>query len=277
DPYVVVRHARLVNTESDPKEAPSEAEELQVLGSRVPFIGKEFEAVELSGTRTDLSYSSASSDSTTLLSLDHPLTHISPTHTPTRASFHHRTTRMTVRVQPAMSPGHSARVTKVMVLSDSAFHTDSEVDELGDEDIEEDEEDESLDADDEGERSDDEGHGSDDEGCGLGDEDHRLDAEGRGLEGVELSLEEEEATPEGQQQVVLVMDTTVSKPLGLRYRAVRRRALKSIEEIASSAYEVGQSSRSMPEQQGADTVSVFRQPTLTKWADPEDDRVFTDW
>ncbi|GKG43020.1 hypothetical protein Tco_0479704, partial [Tanacetum coccineum] len=61
---------------------------------------------------------------------------------------------MTVRVQPAMSPGHSARVTKVMVLSDSAFHTDSEVDELGDKDIEEDEEDESLDADDEGERSD---------------------------------------------------------------------------------------------------------------------------
>nr|GEZ30087.1 hypothetical protein [Tanacetum cinerariifolium] len=32
------------------------------------------------------------------------------------------TTRMTVRVQPAMSPGHSAKVAEAMALSDSAFH-----------------------------------------------------------------------------------------------------------------------------------------------------------
>ncbi|GKF70426.1 hypothetical protein Tco_0203483, partial [Tanacetum coccineum] len=108
---------------------------------------------------------------------------------------------MTVRVQPAMSPGHSARVTKAMALSDLAFRkryissyetpssssslalpvrkryrgtsdlildTNSEGDELGDEDTEEDEEDEK--------------------------------GEGLGLE------EEEEAAHEGQQQAVSVVD-----------------------------------------------------------------------
>ncbi|GJY77711.1 hypothetical protein Tco_0483512 [Tanacetum coccineum] len=86
------------------------------------------------------------------------------------------------------------------------------------------------------------------------DEGHDLDDEGRGLEGEGLGLEEE-ATPEGR---------------------CRRHALESIEEIAPSTYEVGQSSRSMPEQQGADKVSAFRQPILTTWVDPEDDRVYTD-
>ncbi|GKE36531.1 hypothetical protein Tco_1459936, partial [Tanacetum coccineum] len=181
DPYVAVRHARLVDTKTEPEEAPSEAEELQSLGSRVPLIGEEFEAVEPSGTRTDSSHLPALSNSTTPLSPDHPLTHILPTSITSRALFHHRTARMTVRVQPAMSPGHSARVTEVMALSDSAFlkryrssyespsssssslaltvqkryqgtsgiilDTDSEGDELGDGDIEDDEEDESLDAD----------------------------------------------------------------------------------------------------------------------------------
>ncbi|GKE23216.1 hypothetical protein Tco_1434728, partial [Tanacetum coccineum] len=240
------------------------------LGYRVPLMGEEFEVVDPSSTRTDLSHSSASLDSTTPLSPDHPLTHISPTPTLTRASFHRRTARMTVRVQPAMSPGHSARVTKAMALSDSAFRkryrssyespslssypalpvrkryrgtselildTDSE----GDEDIKEDEEDESLDADDEGERSDDEGQDLDDEGCGLGDEDHSRERAFRSWIG-----------------------------------AARHRSLESIEEIAPGTYEVGQSSRSMPKQHGANKVFAFRQPTLTTWVDPEDDRVYTD-
>ncbi|GJW37996.1 retrovirus-related pol polyprotein from transposon TNT 1-94 [Tanacetum coccineum] len=173
DPYVAVRQAQ------------------------VPLMGEEFVVVEPLGTRTDSSHSSALSDSTAPLSPDHPLTRVSPTPIPTRASFHHRTARMTVRVQPAMSPGHSARVTEAMALSDSAFckryrssyetpssllslalpvrkryrgtpelilDTDSEGDELGDEDTDEDGEDKSSDADDEGHGSDDEGHGLDDEG-----------------------------------------------------------------------------------------------------------------
>ncbi|GKC13928.1 hypothetical protein Tco_1010710, partial [Tanacetum coccineum] len=215
DPYVAVRQAQLVDTDtkSEPEEAPSEAEESQPLGSRVPLMGEEFEASEPSGTRIISSYTLASSDSTTPLSPDHPLTHVSPTPTPTRASFYRRTTCMTVHAQPAMFPGYSARVAKAMALSDSPFRkryrssyetpspspspsstlpvrkryrgtselildTDSEGDELGDEDTEEDKEDESLDADDERER-----------------------VRGPSIE------EEEEATPKGQQQAVPVTDT----------------------------------------------------------------------
>ncbi|GKD53315.1 hypothetical protein Tco_1286702, partial [Tanacetum coccineum] len=116
DPYVAVRQAHLVDTdtESDPEEAPLEVEELQSLGSRVPLMGKEFEAFKPIGIRTNSSRLSASSDSTTPLSPDHPLTHVSATPTPTRALFHRRTARMTVRVQPAMSHGLSANVTEVM-------------------------------------------------------------------------------------------------------------------------------------------------------------------
>ncbi|GJU90623.1 hypothetical protein Tco_1303046 [Tanacetum coccineum] len=200
DPYVAVRQAQLVdtNTESDPEEAPLEAEESQPLGSGVPLTDEEFKASEPSGTRTDSSYSSASSDSTTPLSPDHPLTQVSPTPTPTRASFHRKTARMTVRTQPAMSPGLSARVTEAMALSDLAFctselilDTDSEGDELGDEDTDEDGEDEILDADDKRKGLNDEGHGLDDKGHGLDDESHGLDDEDHGLKDEGLGLKEE--------------------------------------------------------------------------------------
>ncbi|GJW01656.1 hypothetical protein Tco_1556907 [Tanacetum coccineum] len=153
---------------------------------------------------------------------------------------------MTMRVQP-----HSVKVAEVMAMSDSTFRkryrssyetpspsltlpvwkrykgtselildTNSEGDELGDEDTDEDEEDESSDADDERE-------GSEDEGLGL---------EGS----------EEEAVPNVEEDQVL------------------------------STFEIGQSSRSMPKQQGAKRVSAFSQPTLTSWVDPEDGRVYTD-
>ncbi|GKC84013.1 hypothetical protein Tco_1139730, partial [Tanacetum coccineum] len=85
--------AQLVDTdtESDPKEAPSEVEELQSVGFKVPLMGEDFESM---GTRTDSSHSSDSSNSTTPLSPDHLLTHVSPTPTPTQVSFHRRTARM---------------------------------------------------------------------------------------------------------------------------------------------------------------------------------------
>ncbi|GJS70330.1 putative reverse transcriptase domain-containing protein [Tanacetum coccineum] len=67
------------DTESDPEEAPLEAEELQPLGSRVPLMSEEFEASEPSGTRTVSSHSPVSSDSTAPLSPDHPLYSYLPT------------------------------------------------------------------------------------------------------------------------------------------------------------------------------------------------------
>ncbi|GJY25431.1 hypothetical protein Tco_0400157 [Tanacetum coccineum] len=260
------------DTESDPEEAPSETEELQSLGSRVPLMGEEFEAVEPSGTRTDSSHLSTLLDSTIPFSPDHSLTHVSPTPTPTRVSFPYRTARMVVRTQQNLSPGMSARIAEAVALSLSSFRkryrssydtsspsssltlpvqkryrgtselildTDSErdgEDTKGDEeDTERDEEDESLDADEKRLRLDDEGHG-------LDDEDHSLGGEGLGLK----EEEEEEVVPDGQQQAVPIIETTVSEPLGLRYGALRRREL-AVEDD---------------------------QPTLVTWLDSEDDRVY---
>ncbi|GJR65849.1 hypothetical protein Tco_0011914 [Tanacetum coccineum] len=245
---VEVKLAQLVDTESETEETPSEAEELQSLGSRVPHMGEEFETFEPTSTRTDSSLSSASSDSTTPLSPDHPLTHVSPTPTPTRASFHHRTALMTVRAQPVMSPSHSARVTRAMALSDLAFHI-----EIGDEDTNEDGEDESLDADDERERSYNEGHGLDDEGHGLDDNECSVKSDGLGLE-----VSEEEVVLEGQQQAAPAADTAVGKPLGLGYGALRRQELAVEEDQVLSTFEIGQSSRSIAEQQGVERLHQFR-------------------
>ncbi|GJY30401.1 hypothetical protein Tco_0413896 [Tanacetum coccineum] len=105
---------------------------------------------------------------------------------------------MTVRAQPVMSPGHSARVTEAMALSDSAFrkryrssyktpspslplpvwkrYRDAERLGLTDKD-----------------------RGLDNEGCSL-------DEEGLGLEGCE-----EEAVPEGQQQPTPVADAIMGQ------------------------------------------------------------------
>nr|GEW51857.1 hypothetical protein [Tanacetum cinerariifolium] len=111
-----------VNVYKEPEKAPSEAEELQSLGSRVPLMGEEFKASEPLGTRTISSHSSTSSSFTAPLSPDHPLTHASPTPIPTQDSFHRKTTRMTECTHPVISPGHSTRVTQAMALSDSTFH-----------------------------------------------------------------------------------------------------------------------------------------------------------
>ncbi|GJS27614.1 hypothetical protein Tco_0488234 [Tanacetum coccineum] len=139
--------------------------------------------------------------------------------------------------------------------SELILDTDSKGDELGEEDTKEDE---SSDADDERESQ-----GLDDEGQGLEDE-------GPSIE------KEEEAAPKGQQQAVSVANTAASEPLGLGYGAARRRALESTEEIAPSTYEVGQSSRFVPDQEGLKRISAFRQPTLVTYVDPKDGRVYTD-
>ncbi|GKF52409.1 hypothetical protein Tco_0159319, partial [Tanacetum coccineum] len=165
-------------------------------------MGEEFEAVEPSGTRTDSSHLSTLSNSTTPFSPDHPLTHLSPTPTPTLVLFPCRTARMAMRTQPTLSPGISSYKTsspsssltllvrkRYRGTSELILDTDSErdgEDTKGDEeDTERDEEDESLDANDDRERSDDEGHG-------LGYEDHGLGGKGLALE----EEEEGEAIPE---------------------------------------------------------------------------------
>nr|GEV04730.1 hypothetical protein [Tanacetum cinerariifolium] len=218
DPYVAVRQAQLVDTdtESDLEEAPSEAEESQPLDSTAP------------------------------LSPDRPLTHVSPTSTPTRASFHRRTVRMAVRTQPTLSPGMSARIAEATTLSPSSFikryrpsyatsssssltlpvrkryrgtyelilDTDSNEDKLREKDT------------------------GEDESSDKDDERQRLEDEGPGFKG-----KEEEVVPEGQQQIVLAADIAVGEPLGLSYEALRRRELAVEEDRVLSTLEVGQSFR----------------------------------
>ncbi|GJS72194.1 hypothetical protein Tco_0705035 [Tanacetum coccineum] len=221
---------KLVGTdiESDLEEAPSEVEEFQQLVSRAPITDEEFKVLEPSDTRITLSHSSASSDS-----IDY---------TYGRAYL----------ADPI--PGHVSRIAKAAALSPSSFYkryrssyeTSSSssltlptrkryrgTSELILDTKTEDESSDS-DAEREGYGLDDEGQGLDDEGHGLDDDGHGLDDEGHGLEdeGPTTEEEEEEAAPEGQQQAVQVMDTAVDEPLGLGYRAARRRALESTGEIA---------------------------------------------
>nr|GEZ61384.1 hypothetical protein [Tanacetum cinerariifolium] len=87
---------------------------------------------------------------------------------------------------------------------------------------------------------------------------------------------EDEDTPEGRQPVVQAADTAVGEPLGLGYMALRRCELSTGEEQVPSTFDVGQSSRSVPEHQGAGRISAFREPTLVTNVDPVDGKVYTD-
>nr|GEV08508.1 hypothetical protein [Tanacetum cinerariifolium] len=81
------------------------------------------------------------------------------------------------------------------------------------------------------------------EGQDLDDDGQYLDDEGQGLDD----------------------ESHVSKDEGL-----------GMEEEEKEAALEGQSSRFMPEKEGVERISSFRQPTLVTWVDHEDDRVYTD-
>ncbi|GJR17865.1 reverse transcriptase domain-containing protein [Tanacetum coccineum] len=146
--------------------------------------------------------------------------------------------------------------------SELILDNDSDGDKLGDEDTDEDGEDEGLDADDEGHGTNDEGHGSDDKV--------------RSVESDRHGLEEEEFAPKGQPQAALVVEKVASEPLGLGYGTLRRRELAVEEDQVHSTFEVGQGYGSVPEPKRQERVSTLRQPTLTKWIDPEDGIAYID-
>nr|GEY64844.1 hypothetical protein [Tanacetum cinerariifolium] len=204
-------------------------EEFQPLVSRAPHTDEEFEASEPSNTRITTSHSSASSDSTTPLSRDHPLTQASPTPTPTRVLFHRRTARMAMRTQPTLSPGMSARIAKEAALSLSSFHkryrssyetSSSSPPSLpirkryrGASKLVEDIKDESSDLGIDRDSSKGEGHSSKGEGHGSKEEGPGSEDEGPSI------VKKEEAKPEGEGSM-------------------------------PNTFEVGQSSRSIPEHEG---------------------------
>ncbi|GKB38854.1 hypothetical protein Tco_0883796 [Tanacetum coccineum] len=167
---------------------------------------EEFEASNPLVTRTISSHSSASSDFTAPLSPDHPLTQASPT----RVSFYYRTVHM------AETPSPSSSLTlpiRKRYRGTSELILDTEI------------EDESSDLDVEGE-------GSKDESPGLDDEGHGLKDKGPGSDD-----EDDEATPKDQQHAVLVRDTVMDEPLGLRYGALKRCVLALREGSVPSTFE----------------------------------------
>ncbi|GJX50662.1 retrovirus-related pol polyprotein from transposon TNT 1-94 [Tanacetum coccineum] len=85
-----------------------------------------------------------------------------------------------------------------------------------------------------------------------------------------------EDTKDESSDSVPVEETAVDEPLGLGYGALRGRELVVGEGEMPITFEVGQSSRSVPEHEGEERMSAFRQTTLVTWVDPEDGRVYTD-
>ncbi|GJW12976.1 hypothetical protein Tco_0017109 [Tanacetum coccineum] len=102
------------------------------------------------------------------------------------------------------------------------------------------------------------------------------DTEREGLENEGPGAEEEEAAPEGPQQAVPVVDTTVDEPSGLGYGALRRHELALVEGSMPSTFEIGESSRSVLEQQRVEETPAPRSPVRATWVDPVDGIIYTD-
>ncbi|GKC19595.1 hypothetical protein Tco_1021745, partial [Tanacetum coccineum] len=234
--------------------------------------------------------SSTPSDSTAPLSPDHPLTHVSPTLVP----ILHRTTRMAMRVPPAMSRGLSTSIVEVAAMFDSAFRkrfrssyesspSPSPPDlplrkrfwgtyELVEDDEEEEDEEikEGSDYDSESKDAKDEGSTIEDEDPAVGDEGLATGDEGPGIRVKSLSLGGDKVVPKGRQRAAPVVETALGEPLRLGYRALTRWEIALGEGQMPSVFEVGQSSGFVPKSERPERESALRQPTPTTWIDPED-------
>ncbi|GKD35397.1 hypothetical protein Tco_1250906, partial [Tanacetum coccineum] len=256
----------------DPSEAIRQAYLVELDIEFQPFeetLLRESEDSDTSGAR------STSSDFTAPLSPGHPVTHTSPT----LVAFLRRTARMAMRVLPAMSPGLSASIAEVAATPDSVFRKrfrssyesspsssppdlpsrkrswgTSELVVDDKEEKEDEEVEESLDSDSKSKDAEDKGPTAEDEGPAAGDE---------GLAA-------------GTRPTTPVVETAVGEPLGLGYGVLRRQEIASREGQMPSVFEVGQGSRSVPETERTKRVSTLRQPTVTIWIDPEDDRAYID-
>ncbi|GKD51705.1 hypothetical protein Tco_1280681 [Tanacetum coccineum] len=78
------------------------------------------------------------------------------------------------------------------------------------------------------------------------------------------------------KQAVPVVDTATDEPLGLGYEAARCRTLALADDLVPSTFEIGQSSRSVPEKQKAEETPAPSLPIRPTWVDPRDGIVFTD-
>ncbi|GKB82438.1 hypothetical protein Tco_0949333 [Tanacetum coccineum] len=248
DPYVLVRQA-YTPIATDTKFEPFE--ETQPLSPRASPLSPNYTPTspdytpdtphtdeESEPMEASKTRNASPSDSTSPLSPDHPLPiQTSPTPTLLRPCYYRSTSRMPVRTQPALPPGLSARVIEVMALSPLSFRKRYR----GTSEL-------IADLDTESEESDDESTNS----------------------------KSEEAASEDQQQAVPIEDTSADVPLGLGYGAARRRALELAEDTARNTFEVGQSSRSVPDQQRADETPTPRLLVRFTWENLVDGTVYTD-
>nr|GEX57805.1 hypothetical protein [Tanacetum cinerariifolium] len=234
DLYEALRHAYLVGTDtkSEPFEGEAETPESPHTVAPLTCHVGELKVSGMSGAR------STSSDSTTLLSPNQPLTNTTPVLVPSLR----RTTRMAVCVSPAMSPSLFVSIADMAAMPDLAFYKRfrGELGEEEDEEVEDrsNSDSESEDAKDEGPTAEDEDHAARDEGLAAGDE-------GPSMRVKSLGLGRDETIPEGQQRAAPVVETAV-----------------------------GQGSGSVLEPERLEGVSALRQPTLTIWIDPEDGIVY---
>nr|GEU52389.1 reverse transcriptase domain-containing protein, chloroplastic [Tanacetum cinerariifolium] len=278
DPYEAIRQAYLVvmDVESEPFKDPIKTETLESPHTVAPPT---CHVEESKGSGTS-DVRSMSSDSITPLLPNHPLTHTTPILVPSLC----RTAHMAVRVLPEMSPSFSVSIAEVASMPDSAFQkrfmssydsspsptfpvrkgyidtfrlildTDSEGDELGDEDDKEEGVEESLDSDSESEDAEDEGPITEDKDPVAGDEDLAMGDEGPGMGVESLGLGGDEVVPKGQQRAAPVVETTIGEPLGLRYMALRHQEIALGEGWKPSVFE----------------------PTLATWIDSKDGIVYID-
>ncbi|GJW12109.1 hypothetical protein Tco_1577936 [Tanacetum coccineum] len=190
---------------------------------------------------------------------------------PTLVPILRRTTRIGVRVLPAMSLGLSTSMAKVEAMSDLAFRKrfrssyesspyssppdltswkryrgtfelveddKEEEDEEGDEEEEDEEIEESSDSDSVSEDAKDDVPTVEDEDPAAGDEGLAAGDEGPGIGVKSLSLGGDEAVPEGQPRVAPVVETAVGEPLGLGYGELRRQEIALGEGWMPSVFEV---------------------------------------
>ncbi|GJZ69509.1 hypothetical protein Tco_0633059, partial [Tanacetum coccineum] len=218
DPYEAIRQTYLdgSDTESEPFKDPVETETLESLPDITPPIYLvESEGSDTSGVRSTLS------DSTTPLSPDHPLAHTTPALVPIL--------RMTARIAEVASMSEfafrkrfrssyesSPSLSPLDLPSRKRYRGTSELVEDSEEDNDEEDEEieESLDSDNLSKDAEDEGPTAEDEDLAAGDEGLAAGSRalGHSVKSDGLSLEEEEAVFEGQQQAVLPTVATWTDP-----------------------------------------------------------------
>ncbi|GJR94053.1 hypothetical protein Tco_0266227 [Tanacetum coccineum] len=210
-----------------------------------------------------------------------------------------RTTRMVVRVPPAMSSGLSASMAEVAAMSESVFckrfrsscesspsvsppdlpsrkryRGTSELVEDSEKDDDEDDEEikESMDSDSVSEDVHDEGPTAEDEDPATRDEGLTARVEGPGMDDESYGLDDES---HGMDDVGRGLDdeghSVESDGLGLEEE---KEAVPGVSSRQLYTFEVEHGSGSAPESERPGRVSASRQPTLTTWTDPEDGMVY---